>query len=104
VAIEQDHPEAELADPSSGSVPLANERDKSNEPPVNQSERAYPRIVEEHHIVGPRGEDEVEATDDRGRRWYHLRPQPRGRADLIGFNYTWWLFAIVIVVIALLPW
>jgi hypothetical protein len=26
-----------------------------------------------------------------GRRWYHLRPEPRGRADFIGFNYTWWL-------------
>lgn len=36
------------------------------------------RIIEEHHIVGPDGQDESEATDDRGRRWYHLRPEPRG--------------------------
>ena len=29
------------------------------------------RIVEEHHITGPNGADEIEGIDDRGRRWYH---------------------------------
>jgi hypothetical protein len=47
----------------------------------------HPRLVEEHHVRGPRGEDELEATDELGRRWYHLRPEPRYRYDLIGFNY-----------------
>ena len=41
--------------------------------------------------VGPRGRDEIEARDDRVRRWYHPRPQPRRRGDLIGFNSAWWL-------------
>jgi hypothetical protein len=35
--------------------------------------------------------DETEATDDRGRRWYHFRPVPRRRTDLMGFNTTWWV-------------
>jgi hypothetical protein len=46
----------------------------------------------------------IEATDERGRRWYHLRPDPRGRADFIGFNYTWWLIWILFIFIILLPW
>lgn len=50
----------------------------------------HPRLVEEHHTIGPYGQDEIEATDERSRRWYHLRPEPRRRADLVGFNYTWW--------------
>jgi len=49
---------------------------------------SHPRLIEEHHVIGPHGEDEIEATDERGRRWYQLRPEPRRRADLIGFNYT----------------
>jgi hypothetical protein len=64
-----------------------------------------PRLVEEHHIRGPYGEDELEATDDRGRSWYHLRPEPRRRADLFGFNYTWWLMMwILFIFIVFLPW
>jgi hypothetical protein len=47
------------------------------------SEPEQTRIEEEHRIVGPNGEDEIEATDDSGRRWYDLRPEPRSRADLI---------------------
>jgi hypothetical protein len=58
-----------------------------------------PRIVEEHHIVGANGEDELEAIDDRGRRWYHPRPEPRGRADILGFNYTWWLILLVLALL-----
>lgn len=63
----------------------------------------HPRLIEEHHIVGPHGEDEVEATDERGRRWYHLRPEPRIRYDLIGFNYVWWLIWILFIVIIFFP-
>jgi hypothetical protein len=32
------------------------------------------------------GEDEIEAIDGRGRRWYHLRPEPRRRTDLTGLQ------------------
>ena len=66
-----------------------------------------PRIVEEHH-AGPRSEDEIEAIDDRGRRWHHLRPQPRRRTDLMGFNSTLWMALGWLIVILLLvfpfPW
>jgi hypothetical protein len=43
---------------------------------------------------------------DRGRRWYHLRPEPRGRADLMGFNSTWWMVLVWVLVIVLIvsPW
>jgi hypothetical protein len=68
-------------------------------------EPEHTRIVEEHHIVGPDGENGVEATDDRGRHWYDLRPEPRSRADLMGFNRTWWLvFSVFILITAFLPW
>ena len=62
------------------------------------------RTLEVHHTVGPHGEDEVEATDDLGRRWYHVRPEPRRRADVMGFNYTWWAICLLIFVVAFIPW
>ena len=44
----------------------------------------------------------------RGRRWYHVRPEPRRRADLMGFNSTWWMALVWLVVIVEavfpLPW
>ena len=61
-----------------------------------------PRILEEHHIDGPRGEDEIEAIDDRGRRWYRLRPDPRRRADLMGFNHTWWTVLAMVLIVSLI--
>jgi hypothetical protein len=74
------------------------------DPLAERSNSDTPRIISERHIQGPRGEDEVEAIDDRGRRWYDLRPDPRGRADLMGLNFTWWVIAIVIIVLVFLPW
>jgi hypothetical protein len=54
------------------------------------------------------GRQEIEATDDRRRRWHHLRPQPRRRSDLMGFNSTWWMALCWLVVIQLIvfpfPW
>jgi hypothetical protein len=73
-------------------------------PPPDYAGGERPRLVEEHHIVGPDGEDQIEATDDRGRRWYHLRPEPRSRYDFIGFNYTWWLIWIVFIFLIFFPW
>jgi hypothetical protein len=64
----------------------------------------HPRLIEEHHIVGPHGEDELEATDERGRRWYHPRPDPRYRADVLGFNWTWWLVIWLLFLFIILPW
>jgi hypothetical protein len=49
------------------------------------------RIIGDHDLAGPNGEDEIDAIDDGGRRWYHLRPNPRRRIDLRGFNSTWWM-------------
>ena len=72
------------------------------------SDRREARIAEEHHIAGPHREDEAEATDDHRRRWYHLRPEPRRRSDLMGFNSTCWMalvWVIVILVVAYpFPW
>jgi hypothetical protein len=58
-----------------------------------QGGRRDPRIVDEHHIAGAHAEDEIEAIDDRGRRWHQVRPQPRRRSDLMGFNSAWWIGA-----------
>jgi hypothetical protein len=66
------------------------------------------RIIEEHHIAGPQHEDDIEATDDRGRRWYHVRPEPRRRTDLMGLNSTWWMAVVWLILILLvvfpIPW
>ncbi len=64
----------------------------------------HPRLVDEHYAYGPHGEEELEATDELGRRWYHLRPQPRARYDLIGFNWTWWLIWVFVIFVIFLPW
>jgi hypothetical protein len=52
--------------------------------------------------------DQIEAFDDRGRRWHQVRPQPRRRSDLMGFNSTLWMalgWLIVIVLIVFpFPW
>jgi hypothetical protein len=73
-----------------------------------QGGRRDTRIVEEHHIAGPHGEDEIEAIDDRGRRWHQVRPRPRRRTDLMGFNSTLWMALGWLIVILLLvfpfPW
>jgi hypothetical protein len=87
----------------------ANDRPDGNPPAIDdpqlQSAMEHPRLIEEHHVVGPWGQDEIEATDERGRRWYQLRPEPRRRADLIGFNYTWWLVIwLFFIFFILLPW
>ena len=65
------------------------------------------RNIEEHYITSLHG-DESERTDERGRRWHDLRPEPRRRTDLMGFNYTWWITVVWVIVIALIvfpfPW
>ncbi len=76
----------------------------SNGPPPEDAGGEHPRLIEEHHVVGPDGQDQIEATDERGRRWYHLRPEPRSRYDFIGFNFTWWLIWVFFILIIFVPW
>jgi hypothetical protein len=41
------------------------------------------------------------------RRWCHLRPLPRRRTDLMGFNTTWWVLLWLILIVLLVypaPW
>jgi hypothetical protein len=101
----QESSEARSAEPmSTGQLPRTGAQ-TSDLGPNGPQGNSQPRIVEEHHVTGPRGEDEIEAVDDRGRRWYHLRPEPRGRADLMGFNYTWWTVLWIVVIVSLFfPW
>ena len=54
--------------------------------------------------VGLSDDDRIQAKDDRGRRWYHPRPQPRRRRDLMGFNATWWMVLLWTAVIVLAVW
>ena len=53
-------------------------------------------------------QEPTKSTDDGGRRWYQLRPGSRGRADLMGFNKTWWMALVWIALVALavypFPW
>jgi hypothetical protein len=63
------------------------------------------RTIEERDLAGPPREDEMEATDDRGRRWYRLRPNPRRSTDLWGFNSTWWMALgwVIVILLAVSP-
>jgi hypothetical protein len=49
---------------------------------------------------------DAQPAPDGGRRWYHLRPEPRRRSDLMGFNSTWWMVAVwaLIIVLIVSPW
>jgi len=64
------------------------------------------RIIDDHDLAGPDGEGEIDAIDEGGRRWYHLRPKPRRRTDLWGFNSTWWMALgwPLLIVLAISPW
>jgi hypothetical protein len=66
--------------------------------------RGNTRIIEEHDLADPHDQDEI-ATDVRGRRWYQLRPKPRRRTDLFGFNSTWWMALgwTILIVLAIVP-
>jgi hypothetical protein len=62
-----------------------------------ESER--PRIIEELQIVGPNSEDDLEAVDDRGRRWHDPQPGPRRPADLMGWLVLW----VTVVILLFVP-
>ena len=48
----------------------------------------------------------TQEAEHRARRPYHLRPDPRRRSDLMGFNSTWWMAVVCLIVIVVLvePW
>ena len=75
---------------------------------ARQAGGGHTRIIEEHERADPHDQDEIEAPDDRGRRWYRLRPTPRRRTDIWGFNSTWWMALGWVIVIAVVvfpfPW
>jgi hypothetical protein len=52
--------------------------------------------------------EELEGAEDRGRRWYRLRPEPRRRTDFMGVNSTWWMalgWLVLLLVVAFpFPW
>jgi hypothetical protein len=60
-----------------------------------------PRALNTDH-----SQEDASVVDDRSRHWYDLRPEPRCRADWMGYNYTWWTVAglIIIVIIAIFHW
>jgi hypothetical protein len=76
--------------------------------PTRQAPPARPgdAWIADQDIAGPDGEDEIDATEGRERRWYHLRPKPRRPTDLWGFNSTWWMVLgwPLLIIFALSPW
>ena len=80
----------------------------SRTPKAPQAGSGDARIIEVHDFAGPHRKDEIEATDDRGRRWYRLRPKLRRRTDLWGFNSTWWMalgwVIVVLLAVSPFPW
>ena len=63
------------------------------------------QIVEEHDVGDPHREQDNGGDDRRGRRWYHLRPDPRRRTDLMGFNSTWWMTLgwLILILLVVFP-
>jgi hypothetical protein len=63
------------------------------------------QIVEEHHATEAHGEHDNEITDKRRRRWYHPRPEPRRRTDLMAFNSTWWMALgwLILILLVVFP-
>ena len=45
-----------------------------------------------------------QAAEDRKRHWYQPRPSPRCAADLGGFNWSYWLLIVFLVLVFLPPW
>jgi hypothetical protein len=43
-------------------------------------------------------------ADQRGRPWYHPRPDPARRRDALGFNFFWWVIVVVVILGLLEPW
>ena len=79
---------------------------RTREAPQAQTGPEDARLSKDRDPAGPDGEDEIDTTEDRKRRWYHLRPKPRRRTDLWGFNSAWWMALgwPLLIVLAISPW
>ncbi|MDQ2761073.1 MAG: hypothetical protein M3Y17_11775, partial [Actinomycetota bacterium] len=53
---------------------------RSDDPQHQESATQHPRLIEEHHIIGPHGQDEIEATDERQRSRTHSLSRIRLKA------------------------
>jgi hypothetical protein len=78
---------------------------------TRQAPQTGPRdapIIQDRDLAGPHGGHEIAATDDRGRRWYQLRAEPRRRTDFMGLKAKWWMalgWLVVLIVVAFpFPW
>jgi hypothetical protein len=47
----------------------------------------------------------INHRDGHERHWHHFRPEPRRRTDLMGFNSTWWMVLVwlIVIVVAVFP-
>jgi hypothetical protein len=75
---------------------------RTREAPQAQAGPEDARLSKDRDLAGP----EIDPTEDRGRRWYHLRPKPRRRTDLWGLNSAWWMALgwPLLIVLAISPW
>ena len=65
-------------------------------------ERADPDPLPTGRHAGGTGRPTQQEGPVGRRSWYHPRPQPKRAADVMGFNATWWLVAVVLVVVLVL--
>jgi hypothetical protein len=107
---DQPHDATRTRRPRLGSNPRVRARGARRTPPLAPTEPrtpegdpGAPRIIAEHSVIGPYGEEEREVVDDRGRHFWSLRPQPAGRYDTYGFGWFWWL-VLWLVIIGLIVW
>jgi hypothetical protein len=64
-----------------------------------QTDRGDAQIDEDHHLAQNGG------TTGGGRRWYHFRPEPPRRTDLMGVNSIWWMALgwLILILLVVFP-
>jgi hypothetical protein len=45
------------------------------------------------------GHAEIQSSHNRARRWYRLRANACGDADLMGFHWSWWTVLLILLII-----
>ena len=66
--------------------------------PTERADRAHVRAKRHRTRNSNRSR---RAYTTKPRPWFHPRPQPRRRADLMGFNAFMWVIALVLIVVLL---
>ena len=70
--------------------------------PIQYTSDVFPiERVESGHSPTGKTHRKGHASGPQSRGRYHPRPEPRRRADVLGFNAMWWLIAILVVVLVL---